>query len=400
MSKNLVWKLLRHHISIPQFAGFVLANLIGMTIVLLGFQFYRDVVPVLTADDGLLQSDYVIVSKKVGTGQMLSQRSLNFSESEIEELASQPFASGVGRFTSAEFKVDASMSIDGKQVLHSELPIESVDLLQRDLFAGFAESDSIIPIVLPRSYIAMYNFGFAQGRSLPKVSEGLIGMIDFDLLLRGNGRQESYKGKVVAFTSRLNSILVPQSFMESANRRFAPDATAAPTRLIMTTGDLAKENVSQFMEDHGYEVEDDRLNTEKTTFFLRLMISVVMAIGFVISLLSFYILMLSIYLLVEKNSEKMQNLLLIGYRPSEVARPYQLLTVGLNVCVLALALLVVFLLRRYYMGMVQALFPTASQATMLPAVGLGLLLLLLVSLLNIWVIRRKIVRIWHGKERM
>ena len=292
------------------------------------------------------------------------------------------------------------MSIDGKQVLHSELPIESVDLLQRDLFADYAESDSIIPIVLPRSYIAMYNFGFAQGRSLPKVSEGLIGMIDFDLVLRGNGRQESYKGKVVAFTSRLNSILVPQPFMESANRRFAPDATPAPTRLIMTTGDLAKENVSQFMEDHGYEVEDDRLNTEKTTFFLRLMISVVMAIGFVISLLSFYILMLSIYLLVEKNSEKMQNLLLIGYRPSEVARPYQLLTVGLNVCVLALALLVVFLLRRYYMGMVQALFPTASQATMLPAVGLGLLLLLLVSLLNMWVIRRKIVRIWHGKERM
>ena len=146
MSKNLVWKLLRHHISIPQFAGFVLANLIGMTIVLLGFQFYRDVVPVLTADDGLLQSDYVIVSKKVGTGQMLSQRSLNFSESEIEELASQPFASGVGRFTSAEFKVDASMSIDGKQVLHSELPIESVDLLQRDLFAGFAEATASFPL--------------------------------------------------------------------------------------------------------------------------------------------------------------------------------------------------------------------------------------------------------------
>ena len=399
MSGNLVWKLLRQHISIPQFAGFVMANLIGMTIVLLGYQFYRDVVPLLTAEDGLLQSNFVVVSKKVGTGQMLSQRPLTFSQAEIEELASQPFAERVGQFTSAEFKVDASMSIDGKQVLHSELPLECVpsEFIQQDM--SMADS-SVVPIILPRSYITMYNFGFAQGHALPKVSEGLVSLISFDLLLRGNGRQEQYKGKVIGFSSRLNAILVPESFLREANKRLAPDVPAASTRLIMTTGNLAEENVSQFMEDHGYEVEDDRLNTEKTTFFLRLMISVVMAIGLVISLLSFYILMLSIYLLVQKNSEKLQNLLLIGYRPSEVARPYQLLTVGLNVIVLLLALLIVFLLRRYYMGILSMLFPVSGESGMLAAVVLGIVLLLAVTFVNLWVIRRKIVRIWHGKERM
>ena len=399
MSGNLVWKLLRQHISIPQFAGFVMANLIGMTIVLLGYQFYRDVVPLLTAEDGLLQSNFVVVSKKVGTGQMLSQRPLTFSQAEIEELASQPFAERVGQFTSAEFKVDASMSIDGKQVLHSELPLECVpsEFIQQDM--SMADS-SVVPIILPRSYITMYNFGFAQGHALPKVSEGLVSLISFDLLLRGNGRQEQYKGKVIGFSSRLNAILVPEQFLLEANRRLAPDVPAASTRLIMTTGNLAEENVSQFMEDHGYEVEDDRLNTEKTTFFLRLMISVVMAVGLVISLLSFYILMLSIYLLVQKNSEKLQNLLLIGYRPSEVARPYQLLTIGLNVVVLLLALLIVFLLRRYYMGILSMLFPVSGESGMLAAVVLGVVLLLAVTFVNLWVIRRKIVRIWHGKERM
>ena len=45
---NLVWKLLRQHISIPQFAGFAFANLFGMLIVLFGFQFYQDVLPVFT----------------------------------------------------------------------------------------------------------------------------------------------------------------------------------------------------------------------------------------------------------------------------------------------------------------------------------------------------------------
>ena len=36
---TLVWKLLRQHISIAQFEGFFFANLFGMLIVLLGWQF-------------------------------------------------------------------------------------------------------------------------------------------------------------------------------------------------------------------------------------------------------------------------------------------------------------------------------------------------------------------------
>lgn len=39
---NLVWKLLRQHISIPQFVGFFFANLVGVATILLGVQFYND----------------------------------------------------------------------------------------------------------------------------------------------------------------------------------------------------------------------------------------------------------------------------------------------------------------------------------------------------------------------
>ena len=46
---KLVWKLLRRHISLPQFAGFFFANLLGMLIVLLSMQFYRDVKPIFSA---------------------------------------------------------------------------------------------------------------------------------------------------------------------------------------------------------------------------------------------------------------------------------------------------------------------------------------------------------------
>ena len=62
---NLVWKLLRQHISIGQFVGFFFANLFGMFIILLGFQFYRDVLPVFTSEDSFMKADYIIMSKKI-----------------------------------------------------------------------------------------------------------------------------------------------------------------------------------------------------------------------------------------------------------------------------------------------------------------------------------------------
>ena len=140
------------------------------------------------------------------------------------------------------------------------------------------------------------------------------------------------------------------------------------------------------------------MQAEKTTYFLRMIVTMVMVVGLVISVLSFYILMLSIYLLVQKNSSKLENLLLIGYSPSNVARPYQLLTIGLNSGVLLIAWATLYFVRDYYMGVIETLFPDIDSGTMLPAILLGVGLFALVSICNIIAIRHKIVSIWKRKE--
>ena len=124
----------------------------------------------------------------------------------------------------------------------------------------------------------------------------------------------------------------------------------------------------------------------------------VMVVGLVISLLSFYILMLSIYLLVQKNAGKLENLLLIGYSQGQVARPYQWLTLGLNLLVLFIALLLVWVARRYYLGVLTAMFPEYEVSSFLPALLLGVVLLVVVTLLNQLAIRRKIAKIWRHEE--
>ena len=82
---NLVWKLLRQHISIPQFLGFFFANLFGVMIILFGFQFYRDVVPVFTSGDSFMKTNYLIISKNIGTASTLSGRTNSFSKSDISD---------------------------------------------------------------------------------------------------------------------------------------------------------------------------------------------------------------------------------------------------------------------------------------------------------------------------
>lgn len=244
----------------------------------------------------------------------------------------------------------------------------------------------------------MYNFGFAQSHSLPKISDGLVGMIDFHIFIQAGGKKEQFKGKVIGFSSRLNTILVPQAFMDWSNQEFAPGDHSDPTRLIVEVGNPGDKSLTQYLEDNGYEVETDKLDAEKTTYFLRLMVSMVMIIGLVISVLSFYILMLSIYLLVQKNSSKLENLLLIGYSPSNVSKPYQWLTMGLNILVLVVAWVVLYFVRSYYMDYIEALYPNLEDGTMLPAILLGIGVFLVVSLLNVVAIRRKVMRIWKRKD--
>ncbi len=108
---KLVWKLLRHHISLPQFVGFFFANLCGMVIVLLSVQFYKDITPVFSQGDSFIKKDYFIVSKKVSTLGSLVGKTSTFSQDDIDEIKEQSFTKNVGSFTSSQFKVSAGMGM-------------------------------------------------------------------------------------------------------------------------------------------------------------------------------------------------------------------------------------------------------------------------------------------------
>ena len=400
---SLVWKLMRRHISMSQLAGFFFANLCGMVIVLLGIQFYQDVAPVFTEGDSFMKKDYLIVSKKVSTLGSFIGKSSTFSNSDIEEILDQPFTKEVGAFTPSQFKVSAGVGMEqiglnmSTAMFFESVPDKYVDVNLDEWH--FEPGQEVVPIIIPRNYLNLYNFGFAQSRSLPQLSEGVMNLINLEVRISGGGRQNSYKGKIAGFSNRLNTILVPESFMVWANANYSDgSAYKEPSRLIVEVGNPTDDRIARFFKEHGYETEDDKLDAGKTTWFLKVVVGIVLAVGLLISILSFYILMLSIYLLLQKNSTKLENLLLIGYGPNRVALPYQILTIGLNACVLVLAIGVVLYVRTLYMDVVVQMFPSLGEGNVWLMMLIGILLFLGVSFFNVIAVKKKVASIWMRKS--
>ena len=396
---HLVWKLLRRHLNVWQMGGFFMANLLGMCIVLLSMQFYADVVPMFTQGDSFMKPTYMVVGKKVTAAQTLKGESPSFSAREIALLEEQPFVEQVGRFVPALFDVYASVGGDqlgirmGTDMFFEAIPDEFVDadLSQWHYQAG---SDSV-PVIVPRNYLNLYNFGFAKTKGLPVLSEGLVGMIKMNFRLRGTHGQKMITGRVVAFSNRINTILVPKDFLEEMNGVLSPDRSPVSSRLILNVKNPADSRIAAYLDDCNYEPEGNVADAGRVTFFLRLVVGIVLTIGLVICVLSFYVLLLSIFLLLQKHTEKIDNLLLIGYTPSMVARPFHLLSWGINSMVLLLALGAVVAIRSYYLPLLEQIYPDLMVISLAPAMGLGVILYVFVSLLNYWAIKRKVGNIWN-----
>ena len=355
-------------------------------IVLLSVQFYKDIIPVFTEGDSFMKKDFIIATKKISTLGSFAGKNNTFSAEDIADLKKQSFTKTIGAFTPSQFKVSAGLGMQeagihlSTDMFFESVPDEFVDI-KLDKW-HFDEATHTIPIIIPRNYLNLYNFGFAQSRSLPKLSEGLMSLIQMDIMMRGNGRVEQYKGNIVGFS----------------NKNFAPNAEAQPARLIIEVSNPADSSIAGYFQKKGYETEDGKLDAGKTTYFLRLIVGIVLGVGLFISILSFYILMLSIFLLLQKNTTKLESLLLIGYSPNRVALPYQILTVGLNIVVLLLSIGLVTWLRSYYIESIRLLFPQLETGSLWAAIGMGILLFLIVSIINILAVKRKVLSIWMHKS--
>lgn len=391
----MIRKLLSKHISAGQLLAFCIANLAGTLLLVVSVQFYRDIQSLLSSDGGgVLKPEYVVLTRQVGMLSMFGNQDQGFSEADIADLREQPFVADVAEFTPSHFQVYGYVEVPGgvgrfgTEMFLEAVPDAYVDapLHQWSWYEGQAE----VPIVLPRNYLNLYNFGFAQTRGLPKLSETAIAQVPITLALRGEHGQQSMRSHIVAFSNRLNTILVPQSFLQWANARFGDGTKHQPTRLIIRVDNPADRRLTQYIDNHRLQTEQDNLESGRLSWFLQVVLIACLSVGLLLCAVACYMLVISIYLLVQKNQEKLLTLRLIGYSCLQVSWPYMALTAALNVFVAFVSLIVTVCLRSVYIKEVQAIYDSFHGASLFPTVVVLLVALVFLCLLNSAVILQKV----------
>jgi len=394
---KLIWKLLRKHISASQLIGFSIANLVGLTIVILAVQFYEDVKPVFNDEESFISKDYLVITRNVtGVGAMLGN-SGEFSDADIADIEAQPWCRKVGRFANSEYSIYATIGLTGDRAMRTQFFFESIpgDFIDvNDAEWGFNPARPEIPVIVSRDYISLYNFGFAATQGLPQLSESMMGKIPLSFTLTGKGLNEVLPGRIVGFSNRLNTVIVPEEFMQWANERYGTGMKQQPLRLIVEVNSPGDIKIENYMKDHHYDVAGDKMSSSKANYFLTLIIGIVVVVGIIISLLSFFVLMLSIYLLLQKNTRKLQDLLLLGYSPAEVSKPYINMVIVINASVLLLSLVIMLLGRSYYMGML-SVFGTGGAGIWVSLI-VGVVIMGLITTGNVIAIKRKIASLWRN----
>lgn len=389
---RLIWKLLRKHISVFELAIFFVANLIGMAVILAGVQVYSDVRPLLSGEKSLIGNDYMIITRPV---ERVGSSALTFSAEDIEELRGEEFVIDLGVFASSQYEVNGSIVFNGRRLstmmFFESVPDNFIDVESKEW--RFRPSDREIPIIIPRNYLNLYNFGFSQTQNLPQITEDIIKRVELGIELEGNGRRGVYTGRVVGFSDRLNTILVPMEFMEWANSTYATTVSDEATRLILEVENPGAPEVIEYLSENGYVAEDKPSESSKALFLLKVSIAVIVFIGLLFSLLSIAILTLSIYLLLQKNIDKLKTLVFIGYTPRYVALPYILMTVVLNLSVWTLSVIAVSFAQDVYMGYLSDVFGVELASSPIVSIVIGLSIAVVVILFNTWIIQHKIKQI-------
>jgi hypothetical protein len=391
-------KLLNKNISIPQLLGYVFAACAGMAIIFSAFCFLMDIRPLLSSDrTGLFKSEFMVLNKRVPVFTR-NVANLAFSEAEIAELKEQSFVHSVSAFTPARYSVQLYADRNSPIPYGTDAFFESVpDHLLGNNYTpwGWDPSSRLIPIIIPRDYLALYNFGFAGSQGLPLISEAVVQQMKFNVLLGGRGRLEEFSGCIAGFSDDLNTILVPEAFMQWANSHFGDSRQQHDvSRLIIEVKNPADPQIATFFASkENYEINSNKGEQGKLSYFLTLLIVAVLTVGVLVMLPAIGLMLLSINLLVYKNQKTLGNLMLLAYTRKQLARPYCLLVLLLNVLVGSISLAIAYMAQSWYMVKLAVFSLPETATSFIWTLLFALFFIILTSALDILWIHQKIHRI-------
>lgn len=394
-------RLLFTHRKPIQLAAAIAGALFGFLLLLGTLQAYFDFRAALNGTGDLNKPQYLVINKEVNLLNTLFGGQKGFSAKEMAELKKIPGVQEVAGLTASHFKINLTMGPGQSEMMkgmYMELffeavPDEFIDAETDDWH--WQEGDSLVPIIIPRDYVKLYNFGFAPTQGQPQVPESLFKLARANVTVRGSQGGAKFEGKIAGFSERINTILAPQSFVNYANEKFAgvKSDSQNPSRVIIQCEGPATTELIDYFTENGYETGAEALRNSKLNSFLRLIMNVLVVIGTVIILLSLLVFVQYSQLLMSKSAYELETLIRIGYNYKTLARRYIRYYALIYGLIFIVSILILWPVKSWFRGYISdkgfELPPGMDSTALLFGLGFAVLFILM----NAMTVRRELKKL-------
>jgi hypothetical protein len=263
--------------------------------------------------------DFLSVTKNITNQNMGSDN--RFTNADIADLKSQPFIKDAAPLISNQFRAKASA---GNIIPFStDLFLESVkddfiDTLPPSFKWQPGQKD--VPIIFSSDFLEMYNV-FAPAQGLPQVSETSIGAINIVLECYGApGVKQEFTGHIVAVSDRINSILVPESFLLWANKNLGSAQDEEAARVYIKTTDANNADLLNYLQKKDYHVNKDKTKFGRVKQILQAIVSGLGGFAILVILLAMMLFSFYLQLMIARSKDNLQLLLTLGYSPKWLSK--------------------------------------------------------------------------------
>ncbi len=298
--------------------GFI-GLIIGLSIVILSSELYQKVSYALNNTE---DAHYLMLNKRVSLlANTLLNQSLEFSDGDMKEINEQPFILKAAEVSSSNYRVTAKAA----GIFHTDLFFESVPTDFVDVKSykfKWREGEDEVPIIIPRDFLHLYNFGFAQSQGGRPISAGALKNVSVDLILRNDtGDKVLYTGKIVGLSDRISTILVPQNFNSHINSTFSSSKRKSKrTRVLIAVKNPSDPELLDFLKANDIETNNDKLTSGKTALIVTWLVSILLGFGSVFLLLAAIIFTQVLEIIISRAQDQVKLLIELGFTADQMTR--------------------------------------------------------------------------------
>lgn len=375
-------KLQKRTIVLAQFIGYSLTIFVGITIILVTLQFYFDIKPLLYTETDMFKSKSAVINKNISVFKTINKEKIYFTKDEIKEIESQSFVKNIYEVGKATFQIYAN----SRDQTHKNVPTFTTDLFFESVPDEYLDiknklwywdsTSNLIPIIIPKNYLTLYNFGFAESQGLPVLSENSISQWQFNIKLIGNNRTQNFKSSIIGFTNEFNSILVPDNFLSWANKKFGTIDSNKTNRVLIEFNDPSDKTILEYFNQNNYSISKQKLEFGKMLFFFKTALIFVVFIAVLIIFVSISFILLSFNLIIQRNKELLINLYNIGYDYSQIAKFYQFSVSLVTIFSIVFSIIISYSIRNYYLTKIINLFDFSTGKNYILLLGILFILIL------------------------